>query len=446
MAQLLSDRYQLEIRLARDDDVVEWLGTDRALDRPVLVRILDPAASEERLAAFLAGVRTAAAVSHNHLAAVYAADRLRVGGAYLVQEWAGGVTLADRLTAGEPLPIEDFLPNAAGLADALAALHDAGIVHGSIDAATILFSAAHPAKLSGYGRAPHRDSADYAGDVRDLAEVLGAAAIGRSDGPGRVRPSDVRAGLPPQIDDALLRARRGELAAAGLAATLHAAPTARRNRPGGGWSWRWAAAAVALLAAAAIVAAIGLALRVRPSGARLLFPAAPVANPEAVTATTLPTGTTAPPAPGEPVEPAPTPAVISALAYDPFGDQQERNDDVPLLLDGDPATGWRTERYLDPLEAVKGGVGVMFAVDQPPAAVEILATAGTGYELAWAPSPPADFAGWEHAAAGRTVGGRARVQLPPREGGTWLLWLTEVPAQEGGEFFYAHVYEVRFRG
>ncbi len=444
MAELLSDRYQLDIRLGRDDDVAEWLGTDLALERPVLVRILDPAAGEERVAGFLAAVRSAAAVGHVHLADVYAADRLNAGGAYAVQEWAGGVTLAHRLEAGEPLPIEDFLPNAAGLAEGLASLHAAGVVHGAIAASTVLFSAAHPAKLSGFGRRAAAAAPTPAADVAALAGVLAAAATGRRRTPLATPPSDVRAGLPRQVDVVLQRAHRGDIGAAALAAALHAAPTARRNRPGSAWSWRWVAAAAGLVAVAVIVAAAGLALRVRPSSSRLLFPAAPLPTQEAGAVTTVPSPTT--PRAASPVSPAtPAPEVTGTAVYDPFGDAQERDDDLPLILDGDPVTGWRTERYLDPLGAVKAGVGVTFTLDRAADTVEVLATDGTGYTVAWAGAVPGDFAGWEHAARGRAIGGRARVQLPPRDGGVWLLWLTEVPPQEGGEFFYAHVYEVRFR-
>ncbi len=444
MTPLLSDRYQLEIRLDRHGDVVEWLGTDSALERPVLVRILDPAADDDRIADFLDAVRAAAAVGHVHLSAVYAADRLDAGGAYVVQEWAGGVTLADRLDAGEPLPLEDFLPNAAGLAAGLGALHEAGLGHGAIDAHAVLFAAAHPAKLTAYGRTPGGHRAEPADDVAALAAVLVAAATGRPVGSGEPAPSEIRAGLPAQVDRALARAAAGELDAAGLAAALRAAPTARRDRARSAWSWQVLAAAGALLAIAVAIAAVGLALRVRPSDSRLLFNASPTPTRAAADPPVIPadTPTTTAPATGGA---EPLPAITSAAAYDPFGDAQERDGDVPLALDGDPATGWRTERYLDPLGALKGGVGLVFDLDRPPGSVELLASDGTDYAIGWSPTVPASFDEWEMSARGRTVGGRAQVQLPHHDGGSWLLWLTDLPAQEGGEFYYAHVYEVRFR-
>ena len=59
MARLISDRFRLEVRLGRDRDIEEWLGTDTALDRPVLVRLVSPEATDERRQRFLAAVRAA---------------------------------------------------------------------------------------------------------------------------------------------------------------------------------------------------------------------------------------------------------------------------------------------------------------------------------------------------------------------------------------------------
>ena len=56
----IPERYRLEVRLGRDHDIEEWLGTDLNLDRPVLIRILGPEADSKRRAEFLAVVRAAA--------------------------------------------------------------------------------------------------------------------------------------------------------------------------------------------------------------------------------------------------------------------------------------------------------------------------------------------------------------------------------------------------
>ena len=112
MPPRLPERYRLNIRLGSDGDIEEWLASDDNLDRPVLIRYLEPESSPERHQAFLAGVRSAAALTEIHLQRVFAAGETTAS-AYSVSEWDGGVTIADRLRVGEGLPVEEFLPNAS---------------------------------------------------------------------------------------------------------------------------------------------------------------------------------------------------------------------------------------------------------------------------------------------------------------------------------------------
>ena len=58
------------------------------------------------------------------------------------------------MDAAQTFEFEEFLPNAAGLAGALAALHQVGGVHGGLDLSAIYYSVAHPAKLGAFGRPP----------------------------------------------------------------------------------------------------------------------------------------------------------------------------------------------------------------------------------------------------------------------------------------------------
>ncbi len=431
MAPRLPDRYETQVRLGRDGDVEEWLATDTALDRPVLVRMLDDEASLGRRSTFLAGVRAAAQSHHAHLTEVYAVGTQ--DDPYTIVEWHGGVSVADRLDAGDPFPVAEFLPNAAGLADGLAALHDGGAIHGSIDPSAIGFAAAHPAKLIAFGR--HSPAGSTNRDTRDLAAALRIAVTG-NDVPG-IRPSQVAEGLPPAVDGVLATAELGDLDARELAAGLRAIPFQPVERPVGNWTWRWLVVIGLLLTVALLVAVAGRAIDVDPDSP-FLFPAAP--------APTAPTPTTAAPtAPPTVVEPDGGGQLAATVAvYDPSGDRKERDAEAPNAIDDDPTTGWRTERYFSPLPALKDGVGLTFTVGGRPARLEVVATPATRFEIGWAEEIPGISSGWQTIASGTTLDGVNVVQLPERRGGVWLLWLTDLPELAEGEF-RSTIFEVTFR-
>lgn len=434
VAATLPTRYQLEIRLGRDHDVEEWLATDLTLDRPVLVRMLGPEVAPERRERFLADVRSLASVSHAHLLEVYAAGTDGEH-TWMVAEWAGGVTFADRARAGTPMPVEEFLPNAAGLAEALSELHALGTVHGAIGPDAISFSAAHPAKLMSFAR-PDRGRSPQT-DVADLARTLETAITGfEGNAPP---PSQLNDALHRSVDAALSEAKAGSLTAAELAARLQAAPTVRRPPPTSRWSWRWVIPALVLGLTAMVVTLFGPFRRSEAEP--------PFALPDPPTTTVPPTTTT--------TTTLPDIRVIVVDVLDPSQDG-ERDGELPNLTDGDPATGWRTERYFAPISLIKPGVGVTFVLDREPGRMEFDASGGTAFEIRWAATLPDDLSGWETINAGsvpadptatfETIG----IDLPERAGGFWLLWLTDLAFQGQSDddpprdFFYSFVFEVRF--
>lgn len=433
----LPDRYSLEVRLGRDNDTEEWLATDLDLDRPVLVRVLGPDTSEERRLQFIDSVRQAAAVEHTHMASIYMAEQIP-DGAYCVSEWGGGVTLADRLASDDTVPVEDFLANSTGLAEALAALHAEGILHGSLDPSAIFYSYAHPAKIGAFGR-PHRTST-AASDVRALAVTLETAVTGRPPGP--VPPSQIVDGLSVDVDEALLAARNGALDAAGLAVALKGVPEQGQPTPAAGWTWRWTLPAILLMAVAVLLMIIGATVEAGPLSP-VFFPARPVAT----TATTVP-ATISTTVPGESAVAAPGSVSVNDITvYDPFGDGAEqfgRLFSAENAIDGDRSTAWQSERYLDPLFRIKPGVGLAISVSGTPGEMELLdTTPESGYSIYWASRIPDDFAVWERLASGIATAPRITVSVPERRNGVWLLWLTDVPEHDDG--FYGGVAEVRFR-
>ncbi len=57
---------------------------------------------------------------------------------------------------------------------------------------------------------------------------------------------------------------------------------------------------------------------------------------------------------------------------------------------------------------------------------------------------PDDEGSWEEVGSGTALGAPIRLQLPPRDGGLWLLWLVDLPEQDDDEY-YTEIGEVVFR-
>ncbi|REK21097.1 MAG: hypothetical protein DWQ40_04530 [Actinobacteria bacterium] len=427
MPAAIPDRYRLDMRLGRDGDIEEWLATDTSLDRPVLIRSLGPDTDTERREQFVASVSGAAKAHHPHLAKVFAVDMIE-GGAYSVGEWTGGATLADRVAASSGIELEEFLPNATGLAGALAALHEAGAVHGSIDLSAITYSEAHAAKLVGFGRPFH---GDQEGDVRGLASALETALTGEP--PGGPPPSESIDGISPVIDRILRSGQAGVYTADEFEKALSAAPTPRRPQPEpASASRRLIYAALAL-----VVLAVGLV------GLGALF--GTPTNPIIPTPTTI-TGTSATSAETTSTTlPFGDMQILSIQTFDPFGGGGENDGDIANVTDGSLSTTWRTERYQDPMQLIKPGVGVVAQVDGIPSQLQLTGfSEGTVFEIRWAATLSEDIDSWSRVAAGRAPAGTTSVDLPARTGGYWMVWLTELPQQTDGTY-YAELSELRLQ-
>jgi hypothetical protein len=426
----VSDRYRLEMRLGRDGDIEEWLATDTSLERPVLIRSLGPESSSDRRGQFVSSVSEAAKTAHPHLARVFAVEVV-AGGAYAVCEWNGGATAADRVAASQTFDLEEFLPNASGLAGALASLHRSGGTHGHLDLSAISYSVAHPAKLGAFGRVRQSDSD---GDVRALAAALETALTGSA--PGGPPPSETIDGVPRAIDSVLRSAQSGRLSAEDLEKALLASPTLRPAQPEPrSTSRRLLVAAGTLVVVAVCLVALGRVL----TGGGPIIPVSPtttVAIDPTRSTTTQPTpGTTAPTG---------SVIVLDAVSFDPFGEGGENDQAIPNVLDGNTSTTWRSERYRDPLSLQKPGVGLRFEVAGIPRHLQLLGfSTGTEFELYWSEEALEEIEGWDRVISASAPPGAARFALASREGGHWLLWMTDLPLQPDGTY-YAELSEVRF--
>ena len=417
MPPRLPDRYRLNIRLGSDGDLEEWLAKDDSLDRPVLIRYLAPESSPTRHGEFLSSVQAAAGLTEIHLQRVFAAAGTAAS-AYSVSEWDGGVTIEDRIRAGEALPVGEFLPNASGLCLALARFHATGGVHGAVDTTAVHYSAAHPVKLGAFGREPRWT--DPAEDTKALAEVLRAAITGTHD--PSVMPSTVITGLHPDVDAALEEGIEGTLDASSLAYALASTIYVAADEPEPLRPWKSLALFAAIVVLIAGLAAIGLAADFDPDSP-FLFPVAGE----------TPTPTiTSPPVVAAPEESDNLSA--TGFVYDPLGDGTESDESVDNATDPSRSTSWSTEAYSRPIRDIKDGVGLVIKVDGTPGAVFVTGTAGTTFLIGWADTVPEDPAQWEHIGRGTLQEAAVSVQLPVRGGGFWRLWLTDLPEQPDGSY------------
>lgn len=427
MPAAIPDRFRLEMRLGRDGDVEEWLGSDSSLDRPVLIRSLGPESPPERRKEFVERVSGAAKASHPHLARVFEVEEVD-GGAYSVSEWTGGSTAEDRIMADQPFELPDFLPNASGLAGALAALHAEGVSHGAIDLTAISYSVAHAAKLGAFGRSR---LTDQRGDVRALAGALETALTGSP--PGGPPPSERIDGLPKAIDRILRSGQSGTLTAAELEKAFLSAPTPRVPAPEPrATSRRLVFAAIGLIVVAIGLVALGA---VFSGGGAPIIPSPVTTSPAPETSSTEQAATTVP---------SGTVGIESITTFDPFGGGGENDDELALLADDDITTSWQTERYQDPLGALKPGVGIVLATRGTPSTLEMEGlTVGTRFDLYWSDVLTADLEQWDRIAGAQAPPGTTSIDLPSRQGGFWLLWLRDLPQRADGTF-YSSIAEVRF--
>ncbi|HEV3342885.1 MAG TPA: protein kinase, partial [Pirellulales bacterium] len=114
-------------------------GHDRALDRVVAIKILDPAAASVGPARerFAREARAMASVSHEHVVPVYAVDT-HAGLPYFVMEYVAGGSLERRLKTEGHRDVVSIVRIGLQIAQALAAAHRDGLVHRDIKPGNIL--------------------------------------------------------------------------------------------------------------------------------------------------------------------------------------------------------------------------------------------------------------------------------------------------------------------
>ena len=130
-----------------------FLAQDTRLERNVALKILPRAfaADAERLGRFVREAKSASALNHPNILTIHEIGESQ-GFHYLATELIVGETLRARIGRGV-LPVADALEVAAQVAGALAAAHDAGIVHRDVKPENVMIRADGLVKVLDFGLA-----------------------------------------------------------------------------------------------------------------------------------------------------------------------------------------------------------------------------------------------------------------------------------------------------
>jgi Tol biopolymer transport system component/predicted Ser/Thr protein kinase len=111
-----------------------YRARDTKLQRDVAIKVLPDlfARDPERLARFEREARTLAALNHPHIAQVYGVE-----GTALVMELVDGEDLAQRIAREGAIPVDEAVPIAIEIAEAVAAAHEQGIIHRDLKPANV---------------------------------------------------------------------------------------------------------------------------------------------------------------------------------------------------------------------------------------------------------------------------------------------------------------------
>ena len=503
--RVLAGRYRLKRLIAKGGMAEVWEAVDEILGRPVAVKILHPhlAADESFRERFRREAIAAARLAHPNVVATF--DTGTDGGiTFIVMELVDSPTLRQALNDAGPMEPGRVVHIGAQVADALHYAHRAGVVHRDIKPANILICPDGRVKVADFGIAkavedsePSHPSPSEAltgtGTIVGTAQYLspeqvdGRAVDGRADVYavgvvlyemlcGRppftgetdmavalkhittdpLAPRQVKAGIPPALEQVVLRAlakapearyqSAAELQSALLAVDLSGrdprpgavdpgaptgvvaapppayapAPARHDHTPPRGVppsfvqsERRWLVPTVAIVAVALTLGIVGILFARSDTGRRML---------DDGTAAQEPAGG------GQKAIPRPTP-----LAFDPPpGSEAEHDDELPFLVDGDPSSVWRTESYsTSRFGGLKPGVGVILRLDGAHKLSELKVTSpsqGWSAEVLVADAPRTTKEAWGTPVATKRgiAGGTTTFDLGDRTGGAVLLWITDL--------------------
>jgi serine/threonine protein kinase/Tol biopolymer transport system component len=149
-----------------------YRARDTRLDRDVAIKILPEvfAADAERVSRFQREARVLASLNHPHIAAIYGLEDTESVKA-LVMELVEGEDLAQRLARGA-VPLDEALPIAKQIAEALEAAHERGIIHRDLKPANIKVRIDGTVKVLDFGLAKALEPAADASPSMSMSPTI----------------------------------------------------------------------------------------------------------------------------------------------------------------------------------------------------------------------------------------------------------------------------------
>lgn len=391
VGEILAERYQLEEHVNNDSAGRQvWRGIDVILRRPVAVVLRHPGGDSAK--EMLQAAVDASRVIHPNLVGVY--DAIDEGQrAYVVREWVDGEALRELVVEEGPLDPARATAIAHSIADALAAVHATGMVHGNVHPGTTLIGDDGRVVLAD-ARADSADSREM--DVRAVGGLLYYSLTAHwphneisrpstlpdatRDASGNIAaPRQIRAGVPAYLDDLtmdLLDSRVAAPEADALAAELARLDSADEDYEDVGplrftqgtsvEPVRSTRKIVIGVGALVVIAIVGLIFGIRAIGDSKDTPTA--STPAGIT---QPTAGSNPGTTGTDNTANQTPQQIPLTGsmvriVDPPNGTRADTGEAKYTVDNDPNTAWETQRFnQSDFGHNKPGMGVLINLGKP---------------------------------------------------------------------------------
>ncbi len=162
-----------------------YVATQLSVNRPVGLKVLDPASSqnENAHAQFLADARAKAAVQHPFIISVFEADE-RNGLVFYTHEYLDGPTLEDLIRAGEGFDEKTALQVMKATGEALNYLWSHNFAHSPLDASGIRFGSDNIPRLANLATSSPDPSVTTSREIQTLSGLISQLVHSQAQSPG----------------------------------------------------------------------------------------------------------------------------------------------------------------------------------------------------------------------------------------------------------------------